>query len=122
MRRLDSLLLRAASKARVPGCHALTVDREVFSAEITRAIEAHPLIEVRREEMRSLPEGVVIVASGPLTSEPLAEEIARITGTESLFFYDSISPIVAADSVDMQVAFRASRYGKSLDGSDDYVN
>ena len=122
MRRLDSLLLRAANTARVPGGHALTVDREVFSAEITRTIEAHPNIEIKREEVRSLPQGVVIVASGPLTSEPLAEEIARVTGTGRLFFYDSISPIVAADSIDMQVAFRASRYGKSLDGSADYIN
>jgi methylenetetrahydrofolate--tRNA-(uracil-5-)-methyltransferase len=123
MRRLDSLLLRAANIARVPGGHALTVDREVFSAEITRAIEAHPNITVKREEVRTLPtDGVVIVASGPLTSEPLAEEIARITGTDRLFFYDSISPIVAADSVDMNIAFRASRYGKSLDGGDDYIN
>ncbi len=122
MRRLDSLLMRAANAARVPGGHALTVDREVFSAEITRALESHPNITVKREEVRQLGEGVVIVASGPLTSEPLAEEIARITGAERLFFYDSISPIVAADSIDMSLAFRASRYGKSLDGSDDYIN
>ena len=123
MRRLDSLLMQAANTARVPGGHALTVDRAVFSAEITRAIEAHPNITVQREEVRSLPlDGVVIVASGPLTSELLAEDIARVTGSERLFFYDSISPIVAADSVDMNVAFRASRYGKSLDGSDDYIN
>ncbi len=122
MRALDSLLMRAAKAARVPGGHALTVDREVFSAEITRAIDAHPNITVKREEVRVIPDGIVIVASGPLTSEPLAEEIARITGAERLFFYDSISPIVAADSIDMSVAFRASRYGKSLDGSDDYIN
>jgi methylenetetrahydrofolate--tRNA-(uracil-5-)-methyltransferase len=123
MRRLDSLLMKAANVARVPGGHALTVDREVFSAEITRAIETHPNITVKRQEVRALPdEGVVIVASGPLTSEPLAQEIARVTGAERLFFYDSISPIVAADSVSMNVAFRASRYGKSLDGTDDYIN
>ncbi len=122
MRALDSLLLRAADVARVPGGHALTVDRELFSTRITQAIEAHPNITVKREEVRKLPEGVVVVASGPLTSQPLAEEIARITSAERLFFYDSISPIVAADSIDMSVAFRASRYGKSLDGSDDYIN
>ncbi len=123
MRALDSLLLHAAHTARVPGGHALTVDRELFSSEITRAIASHPLITVKREEVRNLPaEGIVIIASGPLTSEPLAQEIARITGSERLFFYDSISPIVTADSVDMNVAFRASRYGKSLDGSDDYIN
>jgi len=122
MRALGSLLLRAANAARVPGGHALTVDRELFSAQITRAIEAHPNIRVERQEVRALPEGIVVVASGPLTSEPLAEDIARITGAERLFFYDSISPIVTADSIDMSVAFRASRYGKSLDGSDDYIN
>jgi methylenetetrahydrofolate--tRNA-(uracil-5-)-methyltransferase len=123
MRRLNSLLMRAAAGARVPGGHALTVDREVFSAAITQAIESHDHIEVRRGEVTSLPrDGVVIVASGPLTSEPLAEEIARLTGLDRLYFYDSISPIVAADSIDMSVAFRASRYGKSLDGSDDYIN
>jgi methylenetetrahydrofolate--tRNA-(uracil-5-)-methyltransferase len=123
MRGLGSLLLRVAAEARVPGGHALTVDREVFSAGISHAIESHPSIEIRRSEVTRLPEtGVVIVASGPLTSEPLAEEIARLTGSERLYFYDSISPIVAADSVDMAIAFRASRYGKSLDGSDDYIN
>jgi methylenetetrahydrofolate--tRNA-(uracil-5-)-methyltransferase len=122
MRRLDSLLMRAANATRVPGGQALTVDREQFSAEITRAIEGHPNITVKREEARGVPEGVAIVASGPLTSEPLAEELARITGAARLFFYDSISPIVAADSIDTSVAFRASRYGKSLDGGDDYIN
>jgi methylenetetrahydrofolate--tRNA-(uracil-5-)-methyltransferase len=123
MRSLGSLLMRGAEQARVPGGHALTVDRELFSAEITREIERHPNIEIVRQEIRELPEdGVTIVASGPLTSDALATEIGRITGSERLFFYDSISPIVAADSVDMSIAFRASRYGKSLDGTDDYVN
>lgn len=123
MRRLGSLLMRAAEMARVPGGHALTVDREVFSREITAAIEAHPGIEVRRGEVAEIPsEGVVILATGPLTSEALAQEISRVTGSNRLYFYDSISPIVAADSIDMSVAFRASRYGKSLDGTDDYIN
>ena len=122
MRQLDSLLMRAANTARVPGGHALTVDREVFSSEITRAIESHPNITIHRQEVRTLPAGIVIVSSGPLTSDSLAAEIARITGVERLFFYDSISPIVAADSIDMSKAFRASRYGKSLDGTDDYIN
>ncbi len=123
MRRFGSLLLQAAEVARVPGGHALTVDREVFSAEITRALEAHPRIEVSRGEVLSVPQdGVTVVASGPLTSDALAVDIGRITGSHRLYFYDSISPIVAADSIDMSVAFRASRWGKSLDGSDDYVN
>jgi len=120
---LGSLLLRAADKARVPGGHALTVDREVFSAEITRAIEEHPSIEVRRQEVTEIPRDcIVIIATGPLTSDALANEISRVTGADRLFFYDSISPIVAADSIDMSFAFRASRYGKSLDGTDDYIN
>jgi methylenetetrahydrofolate--tRNA-(uracil-5-)-methyltransferase len=123
LRQLGSLLLSAADRSRVPGGHALTVDREIFSHEITRAIESHPGIEIRREEMTSIPEdGIVIIATGPLTSDRLAEQITNLTGADRLFFYDSISPIVAADSVDMTVAFRASRYGKSLDGSDDYIN
>ena len=122
-RRLASLLLRAADSARVPGGHALTVDREVFSAEITKALEAHPGIEIRRAEVTQIPrDGFVIIASGPLTSDALAQEISRLTGSDRLYFYDSISPIVAADSIDMSLAFRASRYGKSLDGSDDYIN
>ncbi len=123
LRQLGSLLIGAADGSRVPGGHALTVDREIFSREITRAIESHPGIEIRREEVTSIPdEGIVIVATGPLTSDRLAQQITSLTGADRLFFYDSISPIVAADSVDMTVAFRASRYGKSLDGSDDYVN
>ncbi|MGI8959407.1 MAG: methylenetetrahydrofolate--tRNA-(uracil(54)-C(5))-methyltransferase (FADH(2)-oxidizing) TrmFO [Bryobacteraceae bacterium] len=123
MRRLDSLLMRAAEKARVPGGHALTVDREIFSREITSAIESHPRISVQRGEIQEIPAtGVVIIATGPLTSEALANEIGRITGSDRLYFYDSISPIIAADSIDMSIAFRASRYGKSLDGTDDYIN
>jgi methylenetetrahydrofolate--tRNA-(uracil-5-)-methyltransferase len=123
MRRLGSLLMRAAAAARVPGGHALTVDREVFSRQITRAIESHPHIDVRREEVTTIPrDPIVVIASGPLTSDALAEDISGLTGSERLFFYDSISPIVVADSVDMALAFRASRWGKSLDGTDDYIN
>jgi methylenetetrahydrofolate--tRNA-(uracil-5-)-methyltransferase len=123
LRRLDSLLLCAAAQARVPGGHALTVDREVFAAAITDAIEREPRIEVCREEVRSVCEnGVTIIATGPLTSEALAGEVARLTGSDRLYFYDSISPIVDAESVDVTVAFRASRYDKSLDNSADYLN
>ena len=122
-RRLHSLLMHAAAVARVPGGHALTVDREVFSQEISKAIESHPRIKIRREEVTAISsEAITIVATGPLTSDTLAGEIGRITGLERLYFYDSISPIVSADSIDMTVAFRASRYGKSLDGGDDYIN
>jgi methylenetetrahydrofolate--tRNA-(uracil-5-)-methyltransferase len=123
LRRLKSLLLEVAARTRVPAGHALTVDRELFAAEVTSVIESEPAIELRREEVTTLdPEQVWIVASGPLTSDALAQEIARVTGSERLFFYDSISPIVEADSVDLTIAFRASRYGKSLDGTDDYLN
>ncbi|MCL4785137.1 MAG: methylenetetrahydrofolate--tRNA-(uracil(54)-C(5))-methyltransferase (FADH(2)-oxidizing) TrmFO, partial [Bryobacterales bacterium] len=123
MRRMGSLLMRAAECARVPGGNALTVDRERFSTGITEALEAHPLVEIRREEVAAVPgEGLVVIASGPLTSDPLAESIALLTGSERLFFYDSISPIVWADSINMEIAFRANRYDKGLDDSADYVN
>lgn len=122
LRRLDSLLLSAAEAARVPGGHALTVDRQIFAQQVTDAIADERLIEVRREEVTSVPEGICIIATGPLTSDALAEDIARLTGSGRLFFYDSISPIVEAESVDTTIAFWASRYGKSTGGTDDYLN
>jgi len=123
LRRFDSLLLRAAREARVPGGHALAVDRQAFARAVSRAIEENPRIKLRREEAVSIDEdAITIVASGPLTSGALAQEIGRLTGAERLFFYDSISPIVEAESIDLGLAFRASRYGKSLDGTDDYLN
>lgn len=122
LRRLDSLLLRAAAAARVPGGHALTVDRERFAEAVTAAIAAEPLIEFRNEEITAVPDGITVIATGPLTGEVLAADIARLTGSGRLFFYDAISPIVDAETVDMDIAFRASRYGKSIDGTDDYVN
>ena len=123
LRRLDSLLLRAAEKSRVPGGQALTVDRAIFAAEVTGAIEAHPRIEIRREEISVAdPAQLTIVATGPLTSDTLATNIARLTGSDRLFFYDSISPIVDGHTVDRAVAFPASRYDKSLEGTGDYLN
>src|SRR5665213_1888652 len=123
LRRLDSLLLRAAEKARVPGGQALTVDRVAFAAEVTGAIEGHPRIARRREEFRdSDPGEEIVIATGPLTSDALALNIARLTGSDRLFFYDSISPIVDAHTVDRAIAFPASRYDKSLDGTGDYLN
>ena len=122
LRRAGSLLIGLADATRVPAGHALTVDREVFAEAATAAIAAEPAIELRREEVTAIPEGIVVIASGPLTSDALVAEIVRLTGSERLFFYDAISPIVEADSIDLSLAFRASRYGKSLDGSDDYLN
>jgi methylenetetrahydrofolate--tRNA-(uracil-5-)-methyltransferase len=123
LRRLGSLLIAAADEARVPGGQALTVDRETFSEWITRRIEDCELIEIRREEFGAIdPQTITIIASGPLTSDTLATEIGRITGSGRLYFYDSISPIVDATSVDESIAFRASRYDKSLDGTGDYLN
>jgi len=124
LRRLGSLLIgEIAPRVRVPAGHALTVDRDTFAAEITRAIEAEPAIEIRREEVITLdPDHLWVIAIGPLTSDAFADEIARITGSGRLFFYDSISPIIDADSIDTSIAFRASRYDKSLDGTADYLN
>ena len=115
MRRAGSLLMACAVDARTPAGGALAVDREAFSAAVTEAIAAHPLIEIRREEIDALPPedwDSVIVATGPLTSEPLAEAIRSRTGEEALAFFDAIAPIVHADSVDMGNAWFQSRYDK----------
>lgn len=123
LRRFDSLLLQGADAARVPGGQALTVDRVAFGDFISDAIEQERLITLHREEVTALPtSGITVIASGPLTAPSLAEDIAGLAGCASLFFYDAISPIVDASTVDMSIAFRASRYGKSIDGSDDYIN
>ena len=122
LRRSGSLLLALAAESRVPGGHALTVDRERFASAVTAAIAAEPAIELRREEVTAIPDGIVVIATGPLSSDALCAAIARLTGSARLFFYDAISPIVEADSVDLSIAFRASRYNKSLDGGDDYLN
>jgi methylenetetrahydrofolate--tRNA-(uracil-5-)-methyltransferase len=120
LRRLDSLFMEAAEATKVPAGGALAVDRELFSRYITTRIESHPLIEVVREEVTEIPsEGIVVLASGPLTSGPLAEKIGALVG-EYLYFYDAIAPIVSADSIDTSKAFRASRYGKGE--GDDYLN
>ena len=118
MRRLGSLVMRAADVARVPAGAALAVDRDRFSAEVTRAIESHPLITIRREEVSRIPavDGPLIIATGPLTSESLSKEIATLIGATHLYFYDAISPIVLAESLDRSKVFRASRWGRSLRG------
>jgi len=120
MRRLGSLVLEAAACARVPAGQALAVDRDVFAQWITDTIESSPLIQVVREEVEAIPEdGIVVLATGPLTSESLSSSIRDFTGSEHLYFYDAVSPVVEVDTIDFTKAFRASRYGK---GGDDYIN
>lgn len=121
MRQFESLIMKAADQSRVPAGGALAVDRNQFSRIITETLANHPLIEVVREEQTQIPtEGIVIVASGPLTSDALSQDIARYTGGASLYFYDAAAPIVEGDSLDMKKIFRQSRYQKG-DG-DDYLN
>ncbi len=122
MRRVGSLIIAAADATALPAGGALAVGREAFSSYITEVLSKHPRIEIRREEVTEIPaEGPVIIATGPLTSEPLAKEIARMTGQEYLYFYDAMAPIVAAESIDMSIAFRQSRYGRDS-GEGDYIN
>src|SRR5262245_38594728 len=111
MRLLGSVILTAADEARVPGGSALTVDRDVFSRGVHERIASHPRIRVERGEISALPD-VGIIATGPLTSDTLAEAIRARLGVESLAFYDAIAPIIARESIDLGLAFRASRYGK----------
>ncbi len=119
MRRMGSLILREADRARVPAGSALAVDRGVFAAGVTEAIAAHPNIEVVRERVDALPDHPTIIATGPLTGSALAESIAAQTGRDALAFFDAIAPIVHGDSVDMDVAWKAARWNK---GGDDYIN
>lgn len=120
MRRLDSLIVSAADHHAVPAGGALAVDRELFSAEITQRIEEHPFITVHREEIKTIPaEGIVVIATGPLTADDLAKDIQKVTGEEALSFYDAAAPIVTLESIDLAKAFWASRYDK---GEPDYLN
>jgi methylenetetrahydrofolate--tRNA-(uracil-5-)-methyltransferase len=138
MRRLGSLVMRAADETRVPAGAALAVDRDRFSSRVTEAIASHPLITIQRGEITSIPSsagGPVIIATGPLTSDALSREIAALVGSEHLYFYDAISPIVHAESIDRSKVYRASRWGRSLrrgdtvfpgcgqdEGDGDYLN
>ncbi len=117
MRRLGSIVMRCADKARVPAGAALAVDRHVFSQEVTQAVLGHPRIRVSREEVSAVPGpewSPVIIATGPLTSDPLSRSIQQMVGEEHLAFYDAISPIVLAESIDMSKVFRASRWGRNV--------
>ena len=118
LRRLDSLIVKAAEHARVPAGRALAVDRDLFSSFITQEIENHPNIEIVREEVTDLPEGAAIIAVGPLMSGALAGRLREVVGEDYLSFFDAAAPIVTAESIDMDLAYRASRYGEG----DDYVN
>ena len=119
LRHLDSLLLRIADEVKVPAGHALAVDREKFCRRLTFEISRIPEIEIVRQEMCELPDGITVVASGPLTSESLSKSIVRFAGSQNLYFYDAISPIVDSRTLDRSELFAASRYGK---GGEDYLN
>ena len=120
MRRLNSLVIRVADEVRVPAGSALAVDRELFAQRITQALEGHPNVRIIREEIKDIPtDCVCVVATGPLTSDSLAGAIRHLTHSKNLYFFDAISPIIDADSINMDVVFRASRYEK---GGADYVN
>jgi len=121
MRRLGSLIIAAADAHDVPAGAALAVDREQFAAAVSSALERHPRVRIHREEMTAIPEdGIVVIASGPLTSPALAEAIQAFTGEYDLYFYDAAAPIVTAESIDWDKGFWASRYGKGE--GDDYFN
>jgi methylenetetrahydrofolate--tRNA-(uracil-5-)-methyltransferase len=121
LRRAGSLLMKLAGECAVPGGAALVVDRERFSESVTRALGEHPLVTIRREELGEIPsDGLVLIATGPLTSDALARCLQSLTGSENLAFYDAISPIVDAETLNHDRLFPASRYGKG--GGDDYLN
>ncbi len=120
MRELDSLIMRAGEVARVPAGSAMAVDRDVFSAEVQKELEAHPNIEIVRELVGELPaSGMTIVATGPLTAQSLAQSIVKATGEDRLAFFDAIAPIVHHDSIDMDICWKAARWDK---GGKDYIN
>ncbi|HKY27613.1 MAG TPA: methylenetetrahydrofolate--tRNA-(uracil(54)-C(5))-methyltransferase (FADH(2)-oxidizing) TrmFO [Pyrinomonadaceae bacterium] len=119
LRRGGSLVMEAATATRVPAGAALAVDRQLFAEYITEKIARDPNIELVREEVTQIPNEPVIIATGPLSSEALTTEIMKLTGSDQLYFYDAIAPIVSADSIDRSIAFQAARYGK---GGDDYLN
>lgn len=122
LRQLGALLIAVADTHRVPAGSALAVDRENFAAEVTRRIAAHPHITLIRAEVTDIPAGPAIIASGPLTSDRLAQALRAFTGSAALAFYDAIAPIVEVDSIDFTVAFRASRYRKGESDEGDYIN
>lgn len=122
LRMLGSALLECAEAAALPAGGALAVDRELFARLVTERIENHPNIEIVREEIKEVPASLAIIASGPLTSAALSTSIAALSGEDHLFFFDAIAPVIHADSINMDVAFRASRYGTGEQEEGDYIN
>jgi methylenetetrahydrofolate--tRNA-(uracil-5-)-methyltransferase len=122
LRRLGSMLLECAYKTALPAGSALAVDREAFAHLITKRVSGHPKIEVVREEVTSLPDVPTIIASGPLTSPSLSNAIATLSGQDHLYFFDAIAPIVSLESINLETAFRASRYGRGEQAEGDYIN
>ena len=122
LRRLGSMLLECAESAALPAGSALAVDREYFARSVTERIQNHPRIKIIRKEATEIPASLTVIASGPLTSQALSQKIAELSGEEHLFFFDAIAPIVAYETINMETAFRASRYGKENDEEGDYIN
>ena len=122
LRMLDSLLIDCADQSALPAGGALAVDRDKFSGIVTEKILSHPNIDVIREQVTELPQGPTIIASGPLTSARLSEAIIKFSGHENLYFFDAIAPIVGLESIDMEIAYRASRYGRGTQEQGDYIN
>ena len=122
LRQLGSLLMKIADEFELPAGGALAVDRDLFSEKVTRVLSTHPNIKIFREEVKEIPDNPTIIASGPLTSSALSQSISRITNSNNLFFFDAIAPIVNYESINLDIAFRASRYQKNEDDAGDYIN
>ncbi len=116
------MLLEAAAAAALPAGGALAVDRELFAHLVTDKIQNHPNIQLVREELQEIPDTPTIIASGPLTSPALSQAIATLSSEEHLYFFDAIAPVIHADSINMEIAFRASRYGTGEQEEGDYIN
>lgn len=122
LRQLGSMLLECAEASALPAGAALAVDRGLFAHQVTERIQNHPRIKVMRKEVTDIPDSLCVIASGPLTSAALSQKIADLSGEEHLFFFDAIAPIVSYESINLQVAFRASRYGRGEQDDGDYIN
>jgi methylenetetrahydrofolate--tRNA-(uracil-5-)-methyltransferase len=122
LRLLGSLLIRCADQTALPAGGALAVDRQQFAEKVTKRITTHPLIELIREEVKEIPQGPTIIATGPLTSKSLSAEIVDLSGKDNLYFFDAIAPIVSLESVNMEIAYRGSRYGRGTQEQGDYIN